>query len=255
MASNRVSVALQLANQQGLGSAARYYWLKVLNLLSVLPSTVQVKNRRLAHPVTLRTGTSSDLDVFRAVVLGDEYDFLKRLHDVRTVIDLGANIGLSSVVILSHFPESSLLAVEPEPANCELLRRNLSSYSERARVLQGAVWPSEGEVSLDYRAGDGREWATAVKEGSGVRAYSMQELLAHFGEQPIDLLKIDIEGSEAPLFSADTSWLARVRTLCIELHSRECAASFRRGMQDYGWTESRSGEYLVCEAISRRSSH
>jgi FkbM family methyltransferase len=251
MNKNRVRVALDLAKHQGAISAVRYYLLKVLNGLCALPSSVQIRTRRLLHPVTLRTGNSSDLDVFRAVVLGDEYEFLKRLRGVRQVIDLGANIGLSSAVILSHFRESTVLAVEPEPGNCAQLRKNLSYYSDRAVVLEGAVWPSCGEVSLNYRAGDGREWATAVTDGAGVRAYSMQELLSHFGEKPIDLLKIDIEGSELPLFCADTSWVSRIRNLCIELHSRECAAAFRRGMQGYKWKESRSGEYVVCEAIDR----
>lgn len=252
---NRVGVALRLAMHQGLGSAASYYSLKIRNLLSALPPTVSVKPRRLSHAVTLRTGSSSDLDVFRAVVLGHEYDFLERLQDIRTAIDLGANIGLSSVVILSRFPGAFLLAVEPEPGNCAQLRTNLAPYQDRAKVLQGAVWPISGEVSLNYQAGDGREWATAVAQGSGVRAYSMADLLLNLGERSIDLLKIDIEGSETPLFMGDTSWLSRVRNLCIELHSPDCAAAFRRGMQDYQWTESRCGEYLVCEAISRRASH
>lgn len=84
-----------------------------------------------------------------------------------------------------------------------------------------------------------------------MRAYSMHDLLRHFSERPIDLLKIDIEGSEAALFSADTSWLSRVRNLCIELHSRECVAAFRQGMKGYAWHESRFGEYVVCQGISR----
>ena len=251
MKANRVSVALRLARREGLHSAASYYFLKLLNRYSMLPPIIEVKPRRLAHPVALRTAKSSDLDVFRAVVLDDEYDFLEQLGTVRTVIDLGANVGLSSVVILSHFREAALLAVEPEPSNCVQLRKNLAPYLDRAHVLEGAVWPSGGEVSLDYNAGDGREWATAVKEGTGVHAYSMYDLLRHFGERPIDLLKIDIEGSEAPLFSADTSWLSRVRNLCIELHSRECAVAFRQGMQGFAWHESRFGEYIVCRGISR----
>ena len=63
--------------------------------------------------------------------------------------------------------------------------------------------------------------------------------------QSIDLLKIDIEGSENGLFSLGTErWLDRVRNLCIELHGEECERAFRSAMQGYRYEQARSGEYL-----------
>jgi len=205
----------------------------------------------LAHPVILRTAPSSDFDVFTQIVLWPEYDFLERLADVRTIVDLGANIGLASALMLSKFPGASVIAVEPDPGNCEVLRQNLAAYGDRVRVLEGAVWAYDGEVSLDRSFGDRREWAVAVRAGNGVRAFSMAHIFSNFDGQ-IDLLKIDIEGSEKALFSADTSWLSRVRNLSIELHGKECEAAFMTGMAAYRWRESHCGEHLVCENITPR---
>jgi len=103
------------------------------------------------------------------------------------------------------------------------MEQNLTLYGrDRVRLLQGAVWSKSGQVALDNTFGDKREWAVAVREGNGVRAYSMDEILSGASSQYIDLLKIDIEGSEKELFSGDTSWLAHIRNLCIELHGASC---------------------------------
>lgn len=205
----------------------------------------------LAHPVTLRTAPSSDFDVFSQVIVGPEYDFLDHLEGIRTIVDLGANVGLASARMLSKFPGCHVLAIEPDPGNCEMLRQNLAPYGNRVHILEGAAWISDGQVALDKSFGDCREWAVAVKSGNGVRAYSMEHILSRVGGS-IDLLKIDIEGSERVIFSADTSWLSRVRNLSIELHGADCEKAFREGTHSYSWRESRCGEYTVCEGVMKK---
>ena len=60
-----------------------------------------------------------------------------------------------------------------------------------------------------------------TQAGPPINAYSMDELLRQFVKpgQVIDLMKIDVEGAEADIFSTDARWLDRVRNLVIELHS------------------------------------
>jgi FkbM family methyltransferase len=210
----------------------------------------RIRPKGLEHAIELRMGNSSDGHVFEQIFVHGEYAFTRELRDVRTVIDLGANIGLASALFLSLWPKAKVVAVEPDPDNYALMQKNLAPFGERARCVKGAVWPTSGSVALDKSAGDRKEWAVAVQEGSGVRAYDMHELVAMAGK-PVDLLKVDIEGSEKPLFSGDTSWLAVVRNLSIELHGKECREAFARGMSGWRWQESRCGEYLVCKALER----
>lgn len=243
------------AHQKRLGTWGCLVWRAVTSLDSrnAAPKTVRMPCRQLKHPIKLRTGGSSDLDVFGQLIFRDELAFLNDLSDVQTMIDLGANIGLSSALVLSRFPRARVVAVEPDPENFRMMEQNLTLYGrDRVRLLQGAVWSKSGQVALDNTFGDKREWAVAVKAGNGVRAYSLDEILSGEPSRPIDLLKIDIEGSEKELFSGDTSWLSRIRNLCIELHGAACEKAFRSGTTAYKWNESKCGEYVVCQDMSPR---
>jgi FkbM family methyltransferase len=233
----------------GVVAGTKWYVVRGVNRRARLQRT-QIRPKGLDHAVELRMGESSDGDVFEQIFADREYAFVGELREVRTVLDLGANIGLASALFLSLWPEVKIVAVEPDPDNFALMQKNLAPYGERARCVQGAVWPSRGTVALDRSAGDGREWAVAVQEGSGVRAYDMPELIAIAGRR-VDLLKIDIEGSEKLLFSGDTSWLAVVCNLSIELHGDQCREAFARGMSGWRWKEAHCGEYLVCYALER----
>jgi len=239
----------------GTRCGVRWFALQALNSRGRIRGPVSVQPALLRHPIELRMQSSSDPDVFSQIFLRREYDFIQGLGALRTVVDLGANIGLASAVFLSRWEHALVLAVEPDPSSYGLLCRNLAPYGDRVQCLHGAAWASSGELELSHSFGDGREWATAVHERTGggerVRAFGMGELLERVRGERIDLLKIDIEGSERALFRADTSWLEHVRHLCIELHGEECEQAFRAGMRGFVWEEARHGEYTVCRNLRR----
>lgn len=155
---------------------------------------------------------------------------------VAVVADLGANIGLTTLYLRGLFPQASFVCVEPDPANAELLRRNVASLGPRAKVIEAAVSDAPGEASFD----DSRpSWGRRLQEGPGtgrrVRCVTMDEVLAHAGGR-IDLLKIDIEGAEARVLSGPCGWAAAVGTLVIELHEPYSLARFTADMDRLGFT-------------------
>src|SRR6476620_203183 len=93
-------------------------------------SVFRIHPRSLAHPLFIRHD-SSDLDVFKQIFIDREYRCLDDLTEVRLVIDCGANVGYSSAYFLSHHPTSRIIAVEPDPENFAMLRRNLAHYRGR----------------------------------------------------------------------------------------------------------------------------
>jgi len=237
--------------QKSLGVYEGTKWcvIRGLDVRGLVKGSVRMQPPALAHPVELRMG-SSDSDAFSGMFVANAYGFLDSLGDIRTIIDLGANIGLSSALFLSRWPAARVIAVEPDPGNYALLRRNLSLY--QAQCMQGAVWSHRTPLTLSRSFGDGREWATAVLEGEGgIRAYTMGELVAAVGI--VDFLKINIEGSEKAIFSGDTSWVACVRNISIELHDQDCEKAFRQGMRGYRWEESAYGGFTICRSIVSRS--
>ena len=204
----------------------------------------------LLHPIELRIN-STDVDVYRQVLVEEEYGAAADGH-MGTIVDCGANVGYTSAYLLSRFPDARVVALEPFPANAELCRRNLAPYGQRATVIEAAVWSHGGRLVLDHAGGN--EWGVRVR---AARAGEIGEIeavdLPSLGLNRIDLLKIDIEGSEANLFGGGTErWLPHVSNIAIELHGDECAERFSRAMANYSYTLSHSGELTICREIKPR---
>jgi len=252
-------------DQQALGFLAGFQWcvLRSLNHRGLVPlKSVSVHPAPLEHAVSIRMGNSSDVDTFDQTFERGELKFAEglRTRHPRLILDLGANVGYASALLLSLFPEAFALAIEPDPRNVARCRANLAPYANRALVIEGAVWSTCGRLLLSPGTfGDGREWATEVREArpdeqADVTAYDVPALLALCPVDTVDLLKIDIEGSETALFSSNVDrWIDRVRNICIELHGERCREIFFEGMRNHTFETAMSGEYLVCTNIRRRT--
>ena len=235
----------------GLLNGLGYTLLKVREKIGLAPAEVLIRSKFLAHPLRLRTRPSSDTLVFEQVCVDREFEFLGRLSPpVKFILDLGANIGCASAFFLSAFPDASVIAVEPDPENAARCRENLQPYGNRAAVICGAIWHSRGKLILSRD--NEKEWGFKVRdvgcgEDADVDAYSIPDLLRDFPFPRIDLLKIDIEGSESALFSRNTDqWLGSVRNICVELHGPECEAIFTNALESLRYERDQLGEHVLC---------
>jgi FkbM family methyltransferase len=217
--------------------------------------TLEIKGSR-GGKLRFRPGTS-DKEVIEQVFLTDEFSWLPRLEGVSTIVDCGANVGATAFLLLNAFPNARLVAIEPEPGNYGVLRKNLEQFGDRATALQAAVWSSD--TSLRLVRGeflDAREWTYQAKEHPDtslevVAAKSIPTLLKELRAERIDLLKVDIEGGELELFSSGSqSWLPRVKNISIELHGEACAAAFFSAMSRYDFELIRRGELTVCLGVT-----
>jgi FkbM family methyltransferase len=207
------------------------------------------------HPLSVRRD-SSDLDAFAQIFVQREYRCLDDLTDVPLVIDCGANAGFSSAYFLSSHPQCHVVAVEPDPGNFVALQRNLAAYGSRATLSRAGIWSHPARLVLSpdgYR--DGREWARQVRpagpgEDASVERIDVGSLLGASGYDRISLLKMDIEGAEAVVFSGNCrSWLERVESIAIELHDDSKFGSgseaFFSAIAGCGFDVSRSGELTI----------
>ncbi|TLY16663.1 MAG: FkbM family methyltransferase [Nitrospirae bacterium] len=210
------------------------------------------------YPLTCRPGTS-DLYAFWQIFVECEYACLDDCVNPNLIIDCGANVGFSSAYFLSRFPQTAVIAVEPEPGNFGMLEINLRPYGSRAQLVKSAVWshPTELVISREpYR--DGREWSTQVREcrsgeTADLRAVDIGTLLDRSGHRTISILKVDVERAEAEIFSRNyESWIERVDAIVIELHDEECTRIFHRAIATLPFELSRSGELTVCKKRSER---
>ncbi|MEV4420656.1 FkbM family methyltransferase [Patulibacter sp. NPDC049589] len=134
-------------------------------------------------------------------LLGEYRDIASR--DADTVLDLGANVGCASLYLRSKFPHARIVAVEPDPANAELLRRNTRSAD--VHVVQAAIGAVPGVTSFEQSH---ESWGSRVGGDSSdsivVSVVTPDSVLRAVGTDPNDTLvvKVDIEGSEWSLFES-----------------------------------------------------
>lgn len=225
------------------------------------PATWRVRPRQVQHGLSMRLSGSSDMIVFDQIFVSEEYSCLRTLDEIHFVVDLGANVGFSSAYFLSCYPNSRVLAVEPDDRNIAVCRANLAPYGERALVLHGAVWSKPTRLRLAKGVyGDGSEWATQVHETTGgetqpgdIQGWDMQSLIRMAGAAHIDLLKVDIERAEMTVFGASADgWLSKVRNICIELHGSDCEKVFFDSLKEFEYDLGHSGELTICRNLRPR---
>lgn len=130
------------------------------------------------------------------------------------IVDLGANIGLASAYFHELWPKARIVSVEPDAGNCALARANLPAT---AALVEAAVASHGGMAGLiDTGRNCGFQVDADVTAGT-IPLVTVDELLARFSGAPF-IIKIDIEGFEENLFSANTEWIDKFPLLLIELH-------------------------------------
>lgn len=178
----------------------------------------------LPHPVTVRGGTA-DASTLEKVFVWNEYE-LEYPPDVQTIVDAGANIGLSAVFFASRFPNATVLAIEPERQNFALLQRNTAPYPNIV-PLHAALWSEDGTLGLSDPAEsvDSYRFSPGIAR-QAVQAFGVLSIFRRLGVEILDVLKIDIEGGEVAVFHAAAEWVHRVRMFVVELHGPEARGEF-----------------------------
>ena len=165
-----------------------------------------------------------------------------------------------SAYFLSRFPRCDVVAIEPDPQNFELLRLNLSPYGKRARALRAAVWSHETKLTLsEERYRDGREWSRQFREcrpgeDSDLLTVNIGSILDESAHERISVLKVDIEGAEAVVFSKNyESWIDRVDNMVVEIHDApsfgDCAGVFGKAVAGRGFSITQFEELTVCKRL------
>lgn len=191
---------------------------------------VAVPGTRIKLTVRLAT---SDVAVFAATFHHREHEwgFAK---EPQVILDCGAYTGLSAAYFANRFPDARVIAVEPGKDNFDLLLKNVSAF-KNVEAVNAALWSESGSLNV---TDPGRgAWGLTVSEpgelngadaesglkasiGSAVPALTVTDIMRDHQIDRIDLLKLDIEGSEKEVLSAASPWIDRVEAMAVELHDR-----------------------------------
>jgi FkbM family methyltransferase len=194
----------------------------------------------LPHPVAVRCGTA-DASTFEKIFVWNDYD-LDYPAGVKTVIDAGANIGLSAVYFATRFPDAKVVAIEPQSENFRLLERNTRHYPQ-VLPLHAALW--SGDTTLGLSNPNDRVDSYQYSPDAAVEtvpAFSMTSVLSRYEMPRVDVLKIDIEGAETEVFAQKPEWVRRAGMFIIELHGDDAREAFTAATSSLDAVRYRHGE-------------
>jgi len=233
-------------NNFGFLAAIRgYLYLLLNNGIGLVPNILY------RGDVFLRPGTI-DQDVYNNVFISKEHDI--DFINPRIIINAGAHIGLVSVFFANKYPAATIIAIEPEPSNFKMLLMNTASYTN-IKPIQAGLW--NRKTHLFIQDSDVKSWGFRVSEspsGIGIPALGVEDIMSDFGVKEIDVLKIDIEGSELEVLNHHNSWIDAVKNLIIELHDRfrpGCSEALDKALIGHYYDRSKRGENIVIANIRR----
>jgi FkbM family methyltransferase len=142
----------------------------------------------------------------------DEYapprEFPLARADVRTVLDIGANVGVTALYFSQIFPNANIYSFEPAPDNFAVLQKNAANCG-RIRAFNFALGAQD--ATLELFASDnpvnfgGYSLHAAGSDTSkkiSIPVRRVAAVLAELGLQAVDVVKVDTEGAEWDILTA-----------------------------------------------------
>jgi FkbM family methyltransferase len=151
----------------------------------------------------------------------------------KVIVDAGANVGYTALRFQKQFPGVQIIAIEPEANNIAQFEKNCSPYPN-ITLVRGALWTRGRTLSIQSAGVDSNAFQLIEDPSGNIPGFSVLDLMRMFNVEHIDVLKMDIEGSEKIIFEDDgvKKWLPRVRAILVETHDvtlgiKGCSASVR----------------------------
>ena len=168
----------------------------------------------------LKNNGSESVELFDEVFVNNVYKVSRADLANRTVIDIGANQGMFSI-LAAALGSSKVLAVEPVTGTFDLLNANIkASNLHNIHAIKRAVCgkPS-GPVSIGLHDKSGHN--SMYQSGSSselVQTITLAELVKQAGSDPI-FLKLDCEGAEYDIiFDSEAGVFDQVQSIAVEIH-------------------------------------
>jgi FkbM family methyltransferase len=149
------------------------------------------------------------------------YSFRSAQRDPR-ILDCGSNIGMSVMYFKDLYPAATIVALEPDPAIFPYLEENVRLNGlTRVELMQAAVADRTGTLTF---FSDAKYGSRLVVDGDGTPPEGWQRFevqvvrLDSLLDEPVDFMKMNIEGAETAALEAAGDALRNVREMLIEYH-------------------------------------
>jgi FkbM family methyltransferase len=175
-----------------------------------IPQKIHIAGKSV--PLRFPPEQGARIDFF-VCFLRNEYGLQKRLSNVQTILDIGANLGFFSMAARSHYPKATIHAYEPNTRAFTYLKENTCQLG--IVIYPEAVGGSSGYVSMED-CGDSNLARTVVTCDGSIAQVSLATAIERLGGS-VDLVKLDCEGAEWEMFSKAEPW-QQIRNVRMEYH-------------------------------------
>lgn len=162
-------------------------------------------------------------DDARTVYVTYKHIFAWGIYDYRPtrqdplVIDGGAHIGLGVMRFTELAPRGRIVAFEPDVHARTLLERNCATNALRhVTVVPAALGVNASSQAFASDGADGSRAATTAATATTQTVATVP--LSEYLTEPVDFLKLNIEGAETAVLAAAADRLHQVQQLAIEYH-------------------------------------
>lgn len=138
------------------------------------------------------------------------------------IVDVGAYTGVYSLIAAASNPGAKVFAFEPNPYQYEFLEKNIAqnNFMSQIQTFNFALSDSKGHANLysgSHRSTFGTSIATLSPQGHLISSTSIAKPDDVLSNHSVELMKIDVEGSELDVLKGATQILQLTNpTLLIE---------------------------------------
>src|SRR3989344_1740527 len=182
-----------------------------------------------SFPLELRTkyGRTSiivrdmaDITTVAAIFAQDEYASDISRDKVKTILDLGSNIGVSVAYFRMRYPRAHIYAVEADSTNFKRLKENCKDMNN-VTLIHGAIGDKTGPI--EFHSNESSVSGSLYKREGDMNAtvidgFKIDDLVSRYHIGHIDILKFDIEGAEFDAFKVSPRALRETNIAMGEVH-------------------------------------
>ena len=175
------------------------------------PGRIKINGRSFTY-ADLHSFYYQAIQIFKSNLYGFAED-----NENPVIIDGGAHTGLASIYFAERYPKGKIYAYEADPAIAKMLDENINTFGlKNVKTFGKAIWINDDGVSFE-NTNDDSGYISNFKKENCVRIPSIR-LKNILKNKKIDLLKLDIEGSEHEVIADCNDVLKNVQHLIIEVH-------------------------------------
>ena len=159
----------------------------------------------------------------------DEIYFFKPSTQKPIIIDAGANIGLSVLYFKEKMPEASVLAFEPDPETFKILKSNVEINSlTKIKLYPYALCSQTGNAPFYSDSSRNNFVGMSLTKRLKQKGFPIKKInvpcshLSKFIKKSVELLKMDVEGSESEILGEleKNNKLSLIKSIILEVHEK-----------------------------------